>query len=187
MSTTVQLGNQTFHYNNTKADHERRTLYFKHQSGATLDAGEQEILDALGVDKSTEEALAPHLADFFRLLPDCSTPTSLTLSKRCELPYYVLWSIMFANKQTVEKRLETQGPRAPSQLNIAAAASIIDELKPTVPKNFVPPGSATQKLVTSTATINKLFTLMLTTPAATSNTTDDSMRRIFTLMLRPVT
>lgn len=184
MSTTVQLGNQTFHYNNTKADHERRVLYFKHQSGATLDAGEQDILDSLGVDKETEESLAPYLADFFHVLPDCSTPTSLTLSKKCELPYYVLWSIMFANKQTTEKRLETQG-RAPSQLNIAAATSIIDELKPAVPENFIPPGSATKKLVTTTASINKLFTLMLTTPAI-SNNVEDSMRRIFTLMLRPV-
>lgn len=180
MSTTVQLGNQAFHYNNTNADHDRRVQYFKHQSGAVLDPSEQEILTALGIDKATEDSLAPYLAEFFRLLPQCSSPASLLLNKRCELPYYVLWSVMFANNQVTQQRLAKQGP-VPSDINIVRASSIIQELTPFVPPSFVTPGSATERLSAGDRAIQEIFTLIL--PSAPELITqEDDIRRVFTLI-----
>jgi hypothetical protein len=136
MSTVIQLGNQSFTYNNTDSDHERRKLYFKGRPEAQLDPLEKAILTALGVDKAMEKSLAPYLADFFKLLPSCSSDTSLLLSKQCELPHFVLWSILFANKDRIQNRIANRPSGAPSNLNVAGIQGLLAEIRSGMPANM---------------------------------------------------
>jgi hypothetical protein len=202
MSTVVHLGNASFTYNNTDDDHLRRKLYFKGQPGNSLDALEKAILTALGIDAETEKALAPYLADFFKLLPSCSSDTSLLLSKQCELPHFVLWSILFANKEATVNRLAAQPGGTPNNLNIAGIQGLVSEIRSSLPSDVpgaVPSAPATpgpdaegtapaqEAKPSSDPAIERLFTLIFPEVVAAEalNTTheDPAIRRLFTLIL----
>lgn len=209
MSTVVHLGNQSFTYNNTEDDHARRKLYFKGQPGGSLDALEKAILTALGIDSETEKALAPYLADFFKLLPACSSDTSLLLSKQCELPHFVLWSILFANKEATVNRLAAQPGGTPSNLNVAGIQGLLSEIRSGLPSGVpgaipsapsaspapapelpgpAPPTAVPEQSQRNTdPAIERLFTLIFPEVDAEEplNTTheDPAIRRLFTLIL----
>ena len=209
MSTVVRLGNQSFTYNNTESDHNRRKLYFKGASGATLDPLEKAILKSLGVDGTMEKSLAPYLADFFKLLPSCSSDTSLLLSKQCELPHFVLWSILFANKDSIQSRIANGANNAPSNLNVANIQGLLSEIRSGMPSDMpgavpsAPPAQQQgqqqgqqqqqqqQQPSTNTplpatnendAAINKLFTLIFPEQAQTTEE-DQAIERLFTLII----
>jgi len=211
MSTVVRLGNQSFTYNNTESDHNRRKLYFKGTSGATLDPLEKAILKSLGVDGTMEKSLAPYLADFFKRLPSCSSDTSLLLSKQCELPHFVLWSILFANKDSIQSRIANGPNNAPSNLNIANIQGLLSEIRSGMPSDMPgavpsappaqqqasasalpqqqqaqqqPPGTNVPLPATNEndAAINKLFTLIFPEQAQTTEE-DQAIERLFTLII----
>lgn len=71
-----------------------------------LTNSERALLSALGIDNIMERSLQKYMPDFFQSLLDCNTDTKLTLSKQCELPYFIIWSTLFANKRETYKRLE---------------------------------------------------------------------------------
>ena len=132
-SVTIMLGNKSFILNTSSADSVRREEYFENPKGpAKLDQYEKEILKALGVDENFAQvdALRPYMARFFEQLPLCQSDTSLVLSKDCEVVHFVLWYIMFANRQNVEERLsENKAIYKPyADISIALDQSIINRL-----------------------------------------------------------
>ena len=104
-SATIRLGEKFFNVDRSIDAYSRRSAYFLNKQGY-LTKDEQDILIALGIDKTMEKRLNAYLPRFFDVLPDCQTDTSVYLNKQCEIPYYVLWSTKFADGQQVIERVK---------------------------------------------------------------------------------
>jgi len=171
MSATVKLANKTFTIGTTLADKARRSDYVRDLS-LTLSKEEQAVLKAVGVGEDMEARLRPYMPDFFDALPDCQTDTSLYLHKKCEVPYYVLWSSMFADRLSTEKRIASGKTKPMSDLDAAMTESMVKGLASTPSK------------------VDEIFTLLLKHPAVdnvTSNARNtsgsDPITSIFTLRM----
>ncbi len=112
-------------------DNARRRKYFMNpgDSAYSLTDEEQALLSAIGVDNVMEDILRPYLAKFFETLPRCKTDAAMYLSKECEIPYYVLWSIKFANRQETTRRIEERTVRSQSNIAAAETAALVGDLK----------------------------------------------------------
>ena len=128
---TFTLANETFTLNTGIADEVRRETHYKDDS-MPLTAEEQRILTTLGIDEGMEAGLRPYMSDFFKTLPICTTDASLKLSKACEVPYYVIWSTAFANKEHTKARIIKNKLKYPSRdlLTMAHDGALIDEMRP---------------------------------------------------------
>jgi len=105
-TSAIKLSNQTFQIGFSDDDNNRREVFFRDGPDASqLTTQEQELLEAIGIDKILVEALKPYLAEFFKSLQKCNNDTSLVLNTDCELPYYILWSVLFYNQQETARRL----------------------------------------------------------------------------------
>ena len=112
------------------------------------------------------------MARFFDKLPDCQSDTSLVLAKDCEVVHFVLWYVMFANRQNVEERIRENNNLYKPYADISAALdqSIIDRLDrvkpaPDVVKTYkdankASPDEPSQE--NNDKIITQLFTLMVT-------------------------
>lgn len=131
MEKTFTLANKTFSLSTESEDSERRGRYFEDPtSGAVLKPNEQAILTALGIDKEMQRTLRTYLKEFFDELPSCTTDATLRLSKRCEIPYYVIWNIEFANHAQTVKRVDNYpNNETRKQLQMAVDDSLLYEFK----------------------------------------------------------
>jgi len=137
MSKTFTLANETFTLGTDLLDSIRREKYFQNPaSGATLTDEEIRVLSSLGIDSAMEQTLRPYLKEFFDELPHCTTDASLRLSRKCEVPYYVIWSTEFANHaQKVERTKEFPERKTRPQIVMAEDGEIIEGMK-KVPENI---------------------------------------------------
>lgn len=119
---TVMLNGNSYNINQTAADRIRRTLYFRNGSTA-LTADERRLLDDLGVDSIMEQALRIQLPSFFEQLPGCQSNTSLVLAKNCQIPHFVLWSILFHNHSNTARRIQVNRTRA-APLSLGGTATV---------------------------------------------------------------
>lgn len=136
MSKTFSLANESFTLSTELKDSIRREQYFQNpKSGAQLNAEELRLLSTLGIDTSMEQTLRPYLRDFFDELPNCTSDASLRLSRKCEIPYYVIWATEFANhSQKVNRVNDYPEHKTRAQIVMAEDGAIIDELKPVPEK-----------------------------------------------------
>jgi hypothetical protein len=176
MSEEIQIGNKTFMIPVTIKDNARRRLYFMNPGNPdySLTDDERNVLTAIGVDSIMEDTLRPYLAKFFETLPRCKTDAAMYLSKQCEIPYYVLWSIKFANRQETTRRIEERTLRPQTNLAQAETDAYVSDLKERKP---------------SSLDYLKMFTLLKRIPATTlptappmSVSASDEYTRIFTLI-----
>jgi hypothetical protein len=132
MSKTFTLGNETFTISTDLLDSARRERYFQNpNSGAELTDEEKRVLNSLGIDALMEQNLRPYLKEFFDELPHCTTDASLRLSRRCEVPYYVIWSTEFANHvQKVERVNQYPERKTRPPIVMSEDGEIIDGMKP---------------------------------------------------------
>lgn len=127
---TFSLANESFLLGTSFKDQMRRK---RHYAGTQDQLTEQEtkILRSLGIDEQMENTMKPYMATFFEKLPQCNTDASLRLSRECEVPYYVVWSTLFANRtNTAERFQENKKLPQRSQLNMAIDGAIIGDMKP---------------------------------------------------------
>jgi len=131
MSKTFSLANETFTIGTDLFDSVRREKYFQNPaSGAKLTDEEIRVLSSLGIDSAMEQTLRPYLKEFFDELPHCTTDASLRLSRKCEVPYYVIWSTEFANHaQKVERANEYPDRKTRPPIVMAEDGEIIEEMK----------------------------------------------------------
>ena len=130
---TVRLGYNRYELCTGKASSARRTAYFNTpkpdadlSETQRLTSEEIRLLADLGIPHTLFTCttpnkaitLLPWMAAFFDQLPDCQSDTSLTLAKDCEVVHYVLWYIMFVDRETV------QGLYAQSDARYKPAADI---------------------------------------------------------------
>jgi hypothetical protein len=104
MSDSITIGTKKFPIGQTEEDRSRRHDYFTREKG-TLTPSEEGLLAALGIDEEMMDSYRLWLPDFFINLPACQTDTALILSKSCEIPHYILWSVMFRSNQATQARI----------------------------------------------------------------------------------
>jgi hypothetical protein len=99
-----------------------------------LTADEKAILAAVGIDEPVQESLKAYLPTFFDVLPDCQTDSSLYLNKKCDVPYFVLWSTKFAERQSAMDRLKENKEKTNtmSDYDMVIHKAVISEMKPKV-------------------------------------------------------
>jgi hypothetical protein len=167
----ITLANRPFTISTSKKDSERRHAYFQNPKTTTetLNDDERDILKALGMKEELfktsdvsqlETSLLPYMAKFFDQLPFCQSDTSLVLSKDCEVVHYVLWHVLFMDRQHVQARYD-ENRRIYNPLS--GLSSAIDE---TFINTFRTRGSSTGKSSTSESSttindddiLNDLFT-----------------------------
>ena len=128
-SVTIQLGEKAFNLDRSIDAYSRRSAYFLNKTGS-LSKDEQDILISLGIDKSMEKRMSAYLPQFFDVLPDCQTDTSVYLNKQCEVPYYVIWSTKFAEGQRIQERIDNNKssfvPR--SDYDVAVDTSVVKQM-----------------------------------------------------------
>lgn len=156
--SVITLGHESFTVPTSKQDSLRRQQYFRTGSGS-LTKEEEAILEALGIDESMQQSLRPYMSDFFDALPDCSSDTSLILNKKCEVPYYVIWSTQFANRQALMERIATDPHTTRPDYENAHDYSVLQELKPHTSSSYdsvftlIVSASAPAKTTTPTPTL----------------------------------
>jgi hypothetical protein len=157
---TILLGNRTFSLDTSPPASARRRAYIQYNKGSLL-PDEQAILTMLGIDADMEEQLKPYLGDFFDALPECQSDTSLYLHKRCEIPYYVIWTTQFASHALDTKGKEDNRKAFVPETDVEMA---IDE-------TFV------HDVMPELSDIDLLFTMIQTLPQ-----TEYDIYALFTLM-----
>jgi hypothetical protein len=176
--TAVQIANQRFSIGFGEADNMRRISYFRGDIDASLTPDEIALLTALGIDDTMKMSLRPQLAEFFQSLKECRNDTSLTLSSKCEMPYYIIWSVLFANRRETQRRIleDAAEHREIGALGDATLSALVRELTPSQDKEYddvftlIPAG---QPVVSSKSRRLSDFTM---------NDVDSDYNRVFTLI-----
>jgi hypothetical protein len=136
MSTDiVKISNKAYSISQAISDRVRRRKYFTsytsdNESKNTLTDEELKLLKDLGLDSKMINTLKLYLPTFFDNLYMCSSDASMVLHKNCNIPYFVLWSIMIANKQATDERLrENRFKESIHLLNVAKHTATIQQLQ----------------------------------------------------------
>ena len=64
------------------------------------------MLETVGITGDTRKAVQIYLNDFFDALPNCQTTTQMLTNRRCEVSYYVMWSVLLKARQEVVREME---------------------------------------------------------------------------------
>ena len=152
----IMLDGNSYIIDLTPADRIRRTLYFRNGS-RPLTPDERRLLDDLGIDPIMEQTLRTELPDFFNQLPACQSNTNLVLSKNCEIPHFVLWSILFHATTQTQRRILANRKRHRTVSGLGTAttgvmtgalnpgtprpAAVADLFRLIVPGSMLPPGA----------------------------------------------
>jgi hypothetical protein len=174
----ITLGNMLFTVSISERDSKRRHAYFENPKTTkeTLNDDERAILKALGMNEemfksndptNLETSLLPYMAKFFDQLPFCQSDTSLVLSNDCEVVHYVLWHVLFIDRQHVKARYD-ENRKIYNPLSDLSTA--IDE---TFINTFRTRGSSTGQRSTNE------------TSAPTPTQDDDLINELFTPSRRP--
>lgn len=96
---------------------------------------ELRLLDYLGMDMIIIQQLAPHLAEFFRSLPSCSTDTRLTQDSRCETAYFVIWATLNSAYKEAEKRMKQWKAEFMIDRDVAMTDSLLRDIDKVFPED----------------------------------------------------
>ena len=151
----MRLENKSFVLGSEPKDVARRRLFFRGEKGIVLTQDELNILKSIGVDAELQKILRPYLAQFFEALPDCQSDVSIGLSSACEVPYYVLWAVDFANRFRTKQKVDEQPDGDHPEPSRAEDISVVKQLNDRSPKP---------------TTIERLFTL---TPVSFGSASSD--------------
>lgn len=151
----MRLENKSFVLGSEPKDVARRRLFFRGEKGIVLTQDELNILKSIGVDAELQKILRPYLAQFFEALPDCQSDVSIGLSSACEVPYYVLWAVDFANRFRTKQKVDEQPDGDHPEPSRAEDISVVKQLNDRSPKP---------------TTIERLFTL---TPVSLGSASSD--------------
>jgi hypothetical protein len=106
----------------------RRAEIFSGQSTKRLTENEEELLKALGITGKTRNELTPYLADFFNSLPKCHSSSQMLTNSRCEIAYYIMWSVLLKARQATHRQLEKEHSEGVSDIETQQIAASVDAL-----------------------------------------------------------
>ena len=130
MTAAVHLYGKSFLIGYDAVDHERRIEYFRGEGGSLTDE-ETRLLESLGIDEILTESLKPYLAQFFQDLAKCQSDPGLVLSRECELPFYILWNVLFQEESERLRRIRESRKKTKimSEEDLAQTDAIITGMK----------------------------------------------------------
>ena len=130
MTAAVHLYGKSFLIGYDAVDHERRIEYFRGEGGALTDE-ETRLLESLGLDEMLTESLKPYLAQFFQDLAKCQSDSGVILSRECELPFYILWNVLFQEEAERARRIRESRKKTKmmSDEDLAQTDAIIKGMK----------------------------------------------------------
>ena len=103
----IILSGRNYFIDYDKAARSRRKAVFTDpESTETLTDMENELLESIGITDDTRKAVAVYLDDFFNALPNCQTTTQMMTNRRCEISYYVMWSVLLKARQDVNRKID---------------------------------------------------------------------------------
>jgi hypothetical protein len=106
----------------------RRKAFFCGDTNFTLTDQEDTLLKSIGIEDETRKNLAPYLYDFFEALPNCQTTTQMLTSARCEVAYYVMWSVLLKARQDVKRKIDEGHKNGMSDPETHQTAARIDAI-----------------------------------------------------------
>ena len=90
----------------TSARARRKAVFTDPESTETLTDMENELLESIGITDDTRKSVAVYLDDFFNALPHCQSTTQMMTNRRCEISYYVMWSVLLKARQDVNRKID---------------------------------------------------------------------------------
>ena len=152
MSESITIGTNTFRIGQKGSDRSRRQQYFTRGTGS-LKPDEDKLLNALGIDSDLREAYKLYLPTFFDKLPFCQSDTPLILSKSCEIPHFILWSVMFRSNQATQARVAQDRieHQSLSDISIATTEEVVKAFQPTAPPRRPSSGSTASTASTASS------------------------------------
>jgi hypothetical protein len=171
MTAVIELYGRPFLIGYDAVEHARRVDYFRGEGGNLTDE-ETRLLEALGIDEQVMESLRPHMAQFFQDIAKCHSDPGVILSKNCELPFYILWNVLFMDETERQRRIRDSKKKTQlmSEEDLAQTGAIIDGFK--LPRK----AQGEQES-------DELFTLMLVSNAPETEELTPLGNELFTLML----
>jgi len=101
----IRLMGRTYTIYYDQGSKDRRKAYFTQGQGS-LEQPEEDILSNYGITGDARKSVMMFLPDFFDALPSCTGTTQLLVNRRCEVAYYVLWSILLKARQETQKVID---------------------------------------------------------------------------------
>jgi len=103
----VSMAGDVFYLSYSAKAKQRRKLAFTSQDPTKcLTDGEKKLLEKINIVGETLESVKPYLAEFFESLPNCSTSVQMMTSKDCQIPNYIMWSVLLKARQSVKETME---------------------------------------------------------------------------------
>ena len=134
-SETINITGRKFEIRYDKANRARRAEVFTGKSKKKLTETEEEVLKAIGITKDTRNELLPYLADFFNSLPSCQSSSQMLTNRRCEIAYYIMWSVLLKARQATQAKIDEQEKAGITDLDthqIAASVDAMSSIKTTI-------------------------------------------------------
>lgn len=181
MSESITVGNKTFHISQKGSDRTRRQQYFTNGSGS-LTPEEEKLLEALGIDSDLQAVYKLWLPTFFEQLPVCQSDTPLILSKSCEIPHFILWSVMFRSNQATQARVAQHSVehQSLSDISIAATEEVIRAFQ-TTEEADEPSSVASSTRSPTPASARSPRRAKRPAPPPPTSPKDDDILRLFTI------
>jgi hypothetical protein len=103
----ITLSGRLFYIDYDNASRDRRKAVFTDpDTTESLVEPEESLLETVGITGDTRKAVQIYLNDFFDALPNCQTTTQMLTNRRCEVSYYVMWSVLLKARQEVVREIE---------------------------------------------------------------------------------
>ena len=126
----IVLGGESFFLSFTNKAYKRRKIAFSSNNPMEcLTASEKNILKKINLTNETLNTLKPYLADFFESLPNCQTTVQMMTSKKCEIPNYVMSSLLLKARYDVQKNIESQTPSTMGNIGLYQKNAQLKALK----------------------------------------------------------
>jgi hypothetical protein len=101
----IRLMGRTYTIYYDQGSKDRRRAYFTQGQGS-LEQPEEDILSNYGITGDARKSVMMFLPEFFDALPSCTGTTQLLVNRRCEVAYYVLWSVLLKARQETQKVID---------------------------------------------------------------------------------
>lgn len=102
----INIGGELFSVKYDKAARKRRQAFFNNEPGALLTKEEERLLTYLSIVDDTRDAIRSSLYDFFEAMPDCQSSAAILSNRKCEVSYYVIWSVLLKARQDVQRKID---------------------------------------------------------------------------------
>ena len=126
---TINITGRKFEIRYDKENRSRRAEVFSGSpTNKKLTENEEDLLKAIGITNETRGELLPYLADFFNSLPSCQSSSQMLTNRRCEIAYYIMWSVLLKARQATQQKIDNQHKAGITDLDTHQVAASVDAM-----------------------------------------------------------